>query len=402
MIFAAKTQKTQRNAKKGVQAWKIPLLLKNTFTVSEITGWILNSLGLPEDDANNFYAKCVPILDENGNVNLQNIFIKLQSPGADSTILFVSYYDSVPESPGACDSMLGICSWLEAIRSQSNNANLKTNLYFLFTDAEENGLLGAQAFIAAHPEMKEKIDVVVNIDMGGIKGVVLTDLSSPNSYSIAQMVLRSGARPMMSSLAIALDVAGSDFIAFRDNGYNGIGMSATDGKKYIHGTTDNYQNMNKATAWHGLRIALALTDYAANNSLVYINNSPQRGVFFQLLPGFNILTILTTAYTLASLPCVMALVWAVLQIKNRRFKVSFSVITMGFLMILSIGSAVFFIDGNYLFSIPLLFMTITAFVKKWKIAQYTASAISGIVTLMLWTPVVYYLVFQDIIRFSLL
>ena len=339
-------------------------------------------------------------LNEDGNLHLKNIFVKLESAGADSTILFVSHYDSERESPGASDSMLSVCSRLEAMRYYANNADLKTNLYFLFTDAEEPGLFGAYAFIAAHPEMKDIVDLVVNMDMGGVSGALLFDYMPPKAYSLVKTVLKSGARPMASSLAVVVCSylnGGADILAFYENDYDGVNMSASVGKEKIHTPADTYQSMNKATAWHFLQITLAIADYAASNSLANINNSPLECVYFPFLPRGNILMTVIAARLLAVLTCALALSWVSIQIKHRQLKVSFPLIIIGILFIFTVLSVVFLIDSNYLFSIPLLFMTITMFFKKLKTARVTAGMISGIVTLILWTPVVY-LVFAIIIK----
>ena len=357
-------------------------------------GWWMENFGI--DNPDDAFARWF-LLDENGNLNLHNILVKLESPGVDSAILFLSHYDSAPESPGASDSMQTVCAQLEALRSHANNTNLQTNIYFLFTDAEEQGMLGAWAFVAAHPEMKEQIDVIVDMDSGGGGGLVFLGQISPK-YSIAQMMLKSGARPLTSSLAIAIGSKGTtNFEAFRQNGYdNGVSFDASFNKQNLHTPADSYQNMDKATAWHFLHIALSLADYAANNSLASINDSPREGVYFPFFPRYNVLMTLPAAYMLAALPCILALAWAVLRIKTKRFKVSLSNIVMGLLMILTIVTAAFFIEGNYLFSIPLLVMAITKFLNIGKPVHFAANILSGIIALMLWTPFVYLLYMLEI------
>ena len=187
-----------------------------------------------------------------------------------------------------------------------------------------------------------------------------------------------------------------DFIVYQQHGYPGISLTATVGNE-TDTPADTYQNIDKATVWQFLHITLALTDYVANNSVADINNSQQEGVYFPFLPGHNILMTQPAAYALAILSCVLTLAWAIYQLMHKQLRISFSVIVMGLLMIMAIVSAVFLIEGNYLFSIPLLVITITKFLEKWKVAQMGSLSLSGIIVLILWTPVVY-LLFEAVIR----
>ena len=371
----------------------IPIIEERIYTVNEIADRIIASYGVDRtDDTFITFINGLPV-DESGNVKLKNIFVKLESPGADSIMLFESHYDSAnDESPGASDDMQAVCAQLETIRSHVNNTSLKTDLYFLFTDAEEIGILGARAFVEAHPELNEKVSIVVDMDASG-GGPLLLSQVNPN-FSIVQMTIASGTRSMMSSLVVAMGAKGtSNFEVFRTTGYEGKGLcfSASFDSQNAHTMNDSYKNMNKATAWHFLHTSLSLANYAANNSLANINDSPQEGIYAPLMSraGLNLLMVLLVAYALAILPCVLALTWAVLQIMRKQFKVTFLVIIQGLLVICSIGTAVFLIEGNYIFSIPLLVMTITKLLEKWPPAYITAKVISGIITLMLWTPVIY-------------
>ena len=371
----------------------VPIIEEKTYTVNEIADMIIASYGIDRhDDTLIAFIKELPV-DESGNVNLKNILVKLESPGADSIVLFESHYDSDnDESPGASDDMQAVCAQLEAIRSQANNTDLKTDLYFLFTDAEEIGMLGARAFVEAHPELQEKISIVVDMDASGGGPLLLSQVNP--GFSFVQMMIESGARPFTSSLAVAIGAKGtSNFEVFRTTGYEGKGLcfSASFDSRNAHTRNDSYQNMDKATAWHFLHTSLALANYAANHSLANISDSPREGIYAPFMPraGLNLLMTLPGAYALAILPCALALAWTVLQIKRRQFKVTFAVIIQGLLAICSIGTAILLIEGNYLISIPLLVMTITRFLKKWTRVHITAKAISCMITSMLWTPVLY-------------
>src|SRR5215471_1530354 len=78
-------------------------------------------------------------------------------PGSANTgaIMLVGHYDSVPTAPGAADDGAAVAAILEAVRALRAGPGLKNDLIVLFTDGEESGLLGADAFAASHPWMKD-------------------------------------------------------------------------------------------------------------------------------------------------------------------------------------------------------------------------------------------------------
>src|SRR5690606_34842914 len=84
-----------------------------------------------------------------------NIVARL--PGADSSgaIVLMSHYDTVPHSPGAADAGNGVAAILETVRALRAGPPLNNDVIVLITDAEEPGLLGAQAFVGEHPWVSE-------------------------------------------------------------------------------------------------------------------------------------------------------------------------------------------------------------------------------------------------------
>ncbi|MCL2545541.1 MAG: M20/M25/M40 family metallo-hydrolase, partial [Clostridia bacterium] len=132
-----------------------------------------------------------PTVEEvpNNRFSLQNILVKIDAPGAERGVLFVSHYDSVPRSPGAADDMLSVCAMLEAMRAHAENGALQSDLYFLFTDGEEIRMLGAWAFVDAHPELRDAIGMVVNLEARGNRGALLLFETSPKAYPLLQTVL---------------------------------------------------------------------------------------------------------------------------------------------------------------------------------------------------------------------
>ncbi|MCL1918406.1 MAG: M20/M25/M40 family metallo-hydrolase [Peptococcaceae bacterium] len=334
---------------------------------------------------------------EDGSVSLKNILVKLDAPETgrmNRSMIFVSHYDSVAGGPGAADDMLGVCAMLEAVRAQAHNTDLNSTVYFLFTEGEEDGMLGAWKFIEAHPEMEDKIDMMINLEARGNRGGVLLFQTSPQAYSLLKVVKNSGAKPIGFSsgeFVYAILDTYTDFTAFLRNGYKGINLAAIEGVEHYHEPTDSYEKLDRSTAWHYLAITLALADYAANHSLDELSGSSTDAVFFPFFPGMMVIMTYLESVFLSITACGVALAFGAVQAKRGQLKVDFSTVLIGSMVLLAIGSTVFFMAGSYLFSIPLLVVAITAFLRKWTIPYLAAQMVSGVVILLLWVPSVFLL-----------
>lgn len=97
-------------------------------------------------------------------------------PGKESTgrVLLVAHYDSVPIAPGAADDGSGVATILELARVLKAGPQHRNDIELLFTDGEEQGLLGAKAFAEAEAGTHRAADpertVVVNLESRGPSG----------------------------------------------------------------------------------------------------------------------------------------------------------------------------------------------------------------------------------------
>ena len=325
---------------------------------------------------------------------LQNILVKLDAPGTEQGIMFVAHYDSVPEGPGAADAMVAVCAMLEAMRMYSHNESLTNDIYFLFTDGEERGLLGAWAFVEEFNELKDKIDMVINLEARGNRGGLILFETSPQAYPLINTVVNSDAKIIGFSWAVEIYRMmpnDTDLTAFLSKGYNGINFAVIGGVEHYHQPTDTFENLNQKSAWHYLQTTLAITDFAVNNSMCALNQAPSEAVFFPFIPGNLVLMNIIVSQILYALICVLVVFYFAFIIKNKTIRISISTIFIGLLLVLSFVSSVIFATGAYLFYIPLLCVTATASLKGWKTAYITALNLTSIIALMLWVPVVYLL-----------
>ncbi|MCD6594744.1 M20/M25/M40 family metallo-hydrolase [bacterium] len=88
-------------------------------------------------------------------------------PGkTDRTIILTAHYDSTPSSPGAQDNAAGCVEMLDIAKSLAGKKFERT-IKFIFCGSEEMGLLGSKAFSESHIDELDKIDFLINLDVGG-------------------------------------------------------------------------------------------------------------------------------------------------------------------------------------------------------------------------------------------
>ena len=63
-------------------------------------------------------------------------------------MLVVAHYNSQPHAPGAGDDGAGVAAMLETLRALRVGPPLLHDVIWLFSDGEEAGMLGAQAYAA--------------------------------------------------------------------------------------------------------------------------------------------------------------------------------------------------------------------------------------------------------------
>ena len=325
---------------------------------------------------------------------VHNILVMLESPDVSArTILFASHYDSWPDSPGAADAATPIAAMLAAMRAQAGNRSLANNIYFLMTDGEEFGAVGMLAFINDHPEFKDKVDMIINMDAQGNDGALILFETSPDPYAMLDTFRQAVSRPLGFSIAQRVyDMMHTytDFCFARQYGWNGINLAVIGGVEHYHRPSDNFRHINRNTAWHYLTTTLGLADYAAGNSLDRLSVPPPSGntIFFPLMSGNLVIFSRTATYVLCVLAVLLALAVSVYRHGKKR-KALFSSIVLLTLAVLSVISAVYFYEGSYLFWFALLAMSVTALLEGIRPLHIAATMISRTLALLLWVPWIY-------------
>ncbi len=236
----------------------------------------LNALGLKPEvqestsirkGRNNFIAA----------VRVRNVVARLEGTGAERrAVMLTAHYDSVPTSPGAGDDGAAVAAMLETARVLKSGAPLQNDIVFLFTDAEEMGLLGAKAFVDEHP-LAQQVKLVLAFEARGSRGPVFMFETSENNGWLIQEVAKAAPAPFASSLMYDLYKLlpnDTDFTVFKKAGMGGLNFAYIGGAQDYHSARDNLQNLDERSLQHHGSYATALTRHFGNLNLDATAASP--------------------------------------------------------------------------------------------------------------------------------
>ena len=193
---------------------------------------------------------------------VENVVARLAGTGGGeaSTILLSAHYDSVATSRGAADNAAGVAVLLEAARVLAEGSPPRNDILFLFPDAEEIGLLGAQAFVREHPWAKD-VALAINLEARGHGGPVYMFQTGPKTGGWIPPFLDAVPWPTTSSLMdqvyrrLAND---TDFTVYAEAGYPGFNLAFIEGFDHYHTEADVPEAVESESLAHHASYALAM------------------------------------------------------------------------------------------------------------------------------------------------
>jgi hypothetical protein len=185
--------------------------------------------------------------------NIHNIVGRRKGTrNGNKSILLMAHYDSQPNTPGAADNGAGVAALLETARIISRLKPSKNDIVLLFTDGEENGLLGAQAYASDSSRLAE-IGVIVNLEGRGNKGVsTMFETNSDNGWIISEYG-KAASHPVANSLSFEIYKQlpnDTDYSIFKKAGIPGLNHALIDGLVNYHSMTDTPENLDLDALQH--------------------------------------------------------------------------------------------------------------------------------------------------------
>ena len=234
---------------------------------------------------------------------LRNVIAEL--PGSDpeaKAVLLMAHYDCVGSGEGAGDDGSGVASLLEIARALKAGPQPRRSVIFLFSDAEESGLLGADAFTGiwqtvrpqegpptqvplqkGHP-LFEKVGCAINLEARGTRGPSLMFQTGPQSAPLIEAMAAHAPRPVLgSSFATVYELLpnDTDFTPIKERGIPGLNFAFIGGTEHYHTSHDDLAHLDPRSVQHHGTNVLPVVKALANAP--ESSSDPSDLVYFDLL-----------------------------------------------------------------------------------------------------------------------
>ncbi len=259
-----------------------------------------------------------------GGMTYVNYLIKIDASATEDGVMFVSHYDSVSAGPGAADDGISVASMLTVMEEIMNGQAIKNDMYFLFTDGEELGLIGADYFIKEYGgDYIDKIKLVINLEARGNQGALFMFETSSNNYSIAKMLQKavpSGSTPFSFAAALYKKMPNdTDLTRFLEAGFQGMNFAVVRGGECYHTVQDNVDNLNKGTAYMYYATVSELASYLGSSDLHELSREKE-GVYFPVTKGKFFVCTESTMYLFSLFSLCIFIITAIYGIVKRRVR----------------------------------------------------------------------------------
>ncbi len=273
-------------------------------------------------------------------VNTKNILAKIKGTKPGQGLMLLTHYDSAPHSSslGASDAGSGVVTILEGLRAYlATNPKPQNDIVILISDAEEIGLLGAEAFVNHHPWAKE-IKLVLNFEARGSGGpsFMLLETNLGNKNLIAEFNASKPTYPVANSLLYSIYKMlpnDTDLTVLRETAnINGFNFAFIDDHFDYHTSQDSFERLDRNTLKHQGAYLMHLLPHFANADLSNLNSETDL-VYFSF-PGFGLINYpFSWVLPMVFLGFVMLFVLIFLGFKKN--KIQLKPLLLGFIPFLS-------------------------------------------------------------------
>jgi len=209
----------------------------------------------------------------------ENIIAKIKGTTTGKALMLLTHYDSNPHSSlGASDAGSGVVTILEGIRAfLAKNQTPKNDIIILITDAEELGLLGAQAFVDTHTLTKD-VGLILNFEARGSGGpsYVLMETNGKNSKLLSEFIAAKPNFPAANSLMYSIYKKlpnDTDLTVFReDANINGFNFAFIGDHFDYHTAQDSYERLDRETLLHQADYFTTTLNHFSNCNLENLNS----------------------------------------------------------------------------------------------------------------------------------
>ena len=191
---------------------------------------------------------------------VDNVIATLPGTDPSGTVVLAAHHDSAETGPGAADDGAAVAAMLDTVRALGD-ARLRNDVVLLITDGEENGLLGAEAFVREHPLGREG-GVVLNFEARGVSGPSLMFETSRDNARLVELFNDTVPHPRGDSSMVEVYRVlpnNTDFTVFAEAGFSGLNFAFIEGAARYHTAGDSIANLDRGSLQHHGENMLALT-----------------------------------------------------------------------------------------------------------------------------------------------
>ncbi|MEV4362028.1 M28 family peptidase [Nonomuraea sp. NPDC049625] len=191
---------------------------------------------------------------------VDNIVATAKGSDPTGTVVIAAHYDSAAMGPGASDDAAAVAAMLETVRALKGTA-LRNDLVLLMSDGEEDGVLGAEAFVREHP-LGRKGGVLLNWEARGVSGPSLMFQTSRNNAGLVETFADAVPHPRGDSTLgelYRLLPNNTDFTPMAESGFTGMNFAYIEGSSRYHTADDSLAHLDRGSLQHHGSNMLALT-----------------------------------------------------------------------------------------------------------------------------------------------
>ncbi len=224
--------------------------------------------------------------------NTKNLVARIKGSTDNKALALMSHYDSRSHaSLGASDAGSGIVTILEGVRTfLANGKQPENDIVIVITDAEEQGLLGANAFVKYHPWAKD-IGLVLNFEARGSGGpsFMLIETNGGNKNFIRSFDAAGIDIPVANSLMYGIYKKlpnDTDLTVFREQAdIDGFLFAFIDDHFDYHTRQDSFERLDLESLNHQADYLMATLNHYAFADLGQLK-SDEDWVYFNF-PGLD-------------------------------------------------------------------------------------------------------------------
>lgn len=228
----------------------------------------LSAMGVPARTQTGLHCHGEPRWNSLPCATVTNIIAGI-APGAGKEVVLMAHYDSVAAGPGAGDDGAGVAILLESIRAlkaRGIEGGAQHPLIALFTDGEENGLVGADFFLH-QPLQRAKTAAVVNVEARGNQGPSYLFQTGAGNLPLIDLYRRNLSHYAASSLygeIYKYMPNDTDMTPFLEAGITGYNFAFIGNVADYHTPLDRREHLDHSSLQQEGDAALAMTEALAH------------------------------------------------------------------------------------------------------------------------------------------